>query len=481
MSPCIFSHRSPLCSVVKRKRQHFSRRRFTFCPTLKTLFAPAFSSFNTLTAHVKTPLYLNAYALLLNSGITSILGLVFWAVAARLYPAETVGLNSALLATMVFLSAIAQLNLKSAMYRLVPSAGTATRRLILSAYVASLGASIIITIVFLLGMNTWAPALTNTLKNSWYALGLVGGAALYSIFALQDTALTGLRQTQWVPVENAIFAVSKLVLLIAFASAPFASGIFLSFTLPLAFIIVPLNLLLFRRWIPKHLTQTRAPSPPITFSHVARFVGGDYIGQLFALSSMAVLPLLVTNTLGASANAYFYLAWVAAGSLQLLNINFAVSLTVEAAADEQQLSQFTRRVLLHSMRLLIPAVLGLVLFAPLLLALFGKAYAAESTTVLRLLVLAALPHNLIALWLGIARVRRQIRQIIFVQAVNGILLLGTSAALMSVYGINGVGLGVLVSETLIAFVLLLTQFIPLLSRAPKPTKNPAIETVEASN
>jgi O-antigen/teichoic acid export membrane protein len=299
------------------------------------------------------------------------------------------------------------------------------------------------------------------LTNGWYAFGFIAAVACYSIFALQDMALTGLRQTHWVPVENTLFSIAKLVLLLVLVGTSLQLGILLSFLLPLVLVILPLNWFLFRRWVPHHMTHS-AQTEHLPLSQIARFVGGDYVGQLFALAGMALLPLMVTNRLGADANAYFYLAWVVAGSLQLLNVNFAISLTVEAALDEQALAKYTRNMLLHSLRLLVPVVVALLLFAPWLLTLFGKSYAEESVTVLRLLVFAALPHNLIALWLGIARVRRQIKQIILVQAANCVLLLGASAALMNVYGITGVGLGVLLAETIIAALLLVTQIHPLL-------------------
>ena len=71
-------------------------------------------------AHLSEPLFRNAYSLMVNSIMSSGLGLVFWIVAARMYPSETVGRDSAMVAAMVTLSTICQLNLGNAIPRFMP-------------------------------------------------------------------------------------------------------------------------------------------------------------------------------------------------------------------------------------------------------------------------------------------------------------------------------------------------------------------------
>ena len=71
-------------------------------------------------AHLSEPLFRNAYSLMVNSIMSSGLGLVFWIVAARIYPTETVGRDSAMVAAMVTLLTICQLNLGNAIPRFMP-------------------------------------------------------------------------------------------------------------------------------------------------------------------------------------------------------------------------------------------------------------------------------------------------------------------------------------------------------------------------
>src|SRR4051812_13598498 len=91
-------------------------------------------SYQQLMMHLRTPLYRNGYALILSTGITSALGLLYWAVAAKFYQTENVGLNSAVISIMIFLSGISQINLQETMIRYIPIVGSQTRRMVIYTY-----------------------------------------------------------------------------------------------------------------------------------------------------------------------------------------------------------------------------------------------------------------------------------------------------------------------------------------------------------
>src|SRR5256885_2892880 len=79
-------------------------------------------------SHFRVPMYREGYALVLSSGLSSLLGFVYWIVAARSYSPDVVGLNSAVISAMMFLAGMSQLNLASASIRFLPAAGARTRR-----------------------------------------------------------------------------------------------------------------------------------------------------------------------------------------------------------------------------------------------------------------------------------------------------------------------------------------------------------------
>ena len=428
-------------------------------------------------AHVRQPLFRNAYALIVSSAATSGLGIGYWMLAARLYAADEVGLNSALISTMTLLSGLAQLKLGSSLRRFIPTMGRGTGRFVGLTYLGSLLMALVVSAIFILGLRWWAPDLaflgSNTILKVWF----VAATAMWGIFALQDGALTGLRQTGWVPLENALFGLAKIILLVLFAGLLSRYGIFVSWTLPVAATVVLVNWLLFKRLIPQHTAVKRNRVTAVTPRQIARFAAGDYFGSLFDLLAMMFLPLLVIHQAGLSANAYFYLAWTIVQSLHLVSINMGASLTVEAAADETKLYEYGRQTLIQMGRIIGPTALAMLVFAPAILKLFGPAYAAEGTLLFRLLALAAIPKSVNILYMSLARARRQVKAIVLVQAVSGVLVLGSSAILLATYGIAGIGIGWLASQMAVAAVLLLTQLRPLLHSSPAPT---AATTLPAS-
>ena len=93
-----------------------------------------------------------------------------------------------------------------------------------------------------------------------FACWFVVSTAAWSVFSLQDSALTGLRASVWIPLENAVYGVVKLGLLVVVAQTSLSDGVFTSWTLPVLALLVPVNLLLFRRLVPRHAASTADPS-----------------------------------------------------------------------------------------------------------------------------------------------------------------------------------------------------------------------------
>ncbi len=98
-----------------------------------------------LRAHVAEPLFSGAYNLIATTAITAMLGLGFWAVAARLYSPSQVGRDSVLINAMLAISSICQLNAWDSIVRFLPvippaqRARTVARTYLFSSLVAVCG------------------------------------------------------------------------------------------------------------------------------------------------------------------------------------------------------------------------------------------------------------------------------------------------------------------------------------------------------
>ena len=420
-----------------------------------------------LIAHLRTPLFANAYALVLNTGGNAALGVLYWVAAARLYAPEVVGRNAALLAAMMLISGIAQLNLEAIIIRVLPTLGPQAPRFILGAYAATLSLTLAVSAIFLWGLPLWSPELgilrADVALGLWFVLATGG----WTIFHLQDSVIAGLRQTIWVPIENIGFGLAKIILLIVMAGTFDRAGIFIAWTLPALLLIPPVNLLIFRRLLPRHQREGPAARLPSRSAFI-RMVAGDYVGYLCFLAATTLLPLLVTNRLGPDANAYFYQAWIIAYSLMLVAMNVTTSLTVEAARSEAMLHDYGRRIVRQALTLLGPAVLVVVVGAPLILRVFGESYAREGTAALRLLALAALPSIPVFIGVAQARLQRRMAEVVLIQGVGSLLVLGVSVVLLDRMGTAGVGVAWLLSQGLIALVLLASRVRWLLARRSTP-------------
>ncbi len=99
--------------------------------------------------------------------------------------------------------------------------------------------------------------------------GLVfaGCVVAWAIFTLQDSVLVGLRSAFWVFVENGIFGIVKIVLLVLLVTVlPDHLGIYVSWMLPVIVAVPLVNVLIFGSLVPRHAAATRgcelARQPP---------------------------------------------------------------------------------------------------------------------------------------------------------------------------------------------------------------------------
>jgi O-antigen/teichoic acid export membrane protein len=400
--------------------------------------------------HLRVPLYRNGYMLMISSGASSALGVLYWILAARFYTAEDVGINSSIIAAMTFLSSVSLLSLNNVLVRYLPVSGRWTSKFVASIYGISFVASLVAAAIFLIGINVWTPHLTILTTNIgsvlFWLLALTGA----NIFTLQDGALTGLRKTWWIPIENIVFSMSKIALLCYFALARPTYGIYLSWVVPLLVMIVPINYLIFSRLLPNHQKQGHPDAAPPSIAEITAYVGGNFIGSTCYFAYTTLVPLIVVGYVGAATAAFFYIPWTITVSLYLVALNMSTALTVEVVRDRSNLAMYYGRVVRQCLRLLVPVIAVIVLAAPYILAVFGPAYAEQGTTLFRLTALAVLPGSITLLYIGVLRAQNRVRAIALTQATICVSILLLSALLLDGVGIVGVGWAVVLSQSLVA-------------------------------
>jgi O-antigen/teichoic acid export membrane protein len=279
-----------------------------------------------------------------------------------------------------------------------------------------------------------------------FALLFVVAVPVWSVFVMQDAALIGLRAAGAVPVENAVFSLLKIVLLVPLAAFP-QLGMLGAWMLAASVVIIPLNLYIGRRLVPRHAgEQPRVQG----WWELRRYLGSDYTGGLLETGFVAVLPILVTAKLGLVDNAYFYTSWIVVTGLELVLFSIGSSLTAEGAHDHAGTTRFHAATVRLTAAFIVPVVVVGVLIAPWLLAIYGPDYVDHGTTLFRLLLLAMPLRAVVALRLSVLRVERRGAAIVRYQGANAVLLLGGGLLVLGPLGLPGMGLVFLGTQALLA-------------------------------
>ena len=405
-----------------------------------------------LRRELSVPLYRNAYALMANTAGNSILGLLYWVLAARTFPDAAVGRGNALISLMMLVSTFTQLNWSGALIRFLPRAGRSARQMPLTAYLMATGLAAVAAAAVMAYCH-FARAPDDPLYvSAGVAVWFVVATVAWSVFNLQDAALTGLRSAVWVPLENGLYGLVKLVLLVVVARWSLSEGVFASWTVPVIALLVPVNLLLFRRILPRHATaQPEAQQMPAR-GVLARYMAGDYAAQAFTQLSSTFLPVLVVSLLGAAQGAYYLPAQTAFAAMGMLATAITSSLVVEAARDEGATHRLARAMLRRICVLVLPAGAFVALAAPWLLELFGSQYRAGATTVLQLMMLSLLPRVPVALYVTKCRLENRTGMLALLQGAQAALVVGGTALFAPTAGLVAVGWSVVAAEVVPALL-----------------------------
>jgi O-antigen/teichoic acid export membrane protein len=399
------------------------------------------------------PVHRDGLALVLSSGLTSAVGLLYWIVAARLFDPATVGVNSVALSTMQLLGGIAHLNLTQALLRFGPVAGRQTRRLMLACYAVASGTAALVGLGYAVGTPVWAPQMVGAVGYGPLLVFFAVATPVWAIFTMQDYLLTALKRATVVPVENLAFALLKIGLLAGAVGLGYVGGIAASWVLATMVIVVAVNAWLLLRAVPR--AAVGEPVEPVRPRVIARFVRSDYAGATLWQLAMNGIPALVLARLGAEDAAVYGIVWTIAISLYLIPSGMGQSMIAHTAGDPARADAARRAMVRRSLMLVVPAAAVLAVGAYPVLWLFGESYARHGAWALALAALSAVPQVVTASTVAQARVQQHMKVLVVVPGTLAVAVLAGAWLLMPVLGITGVALAWLVVQLVGAAVLLL--------------------------
>lgn len=421
----------------------------------------------------------NTVSLILSNGLTCVLGLLFWGVAARIFPAGDVGVAAALINSALMLSTLSLLSIDRFYERFLPIAGhrtgdLLTRGFLIAAAVAMGGG--ILLIVF-------GPRQA-LFSSTWVMVAYPLFVAVTAIFILQDKALAGLGVARWAAAKNSVLAIGKFLALLAAAylagagalagSAAASTVIVASWGVTATVIAAYVFVLLHRRCRDHPRFQLTPDLPP--WREILSYFGSSFGITTMLSTGALVVPLIVVAQAGAAANAYFQISWQFVSALYL-TVHLVVSPYVaEAATHPDKIPALSWRTVRMLAAVGCVGSLGLLFVGPVMLSAVGAEYRAGGEDLL-LLAAVFIPLSIVgAAYEGFARVQRKLRLQLTMTFVWTVIVIVGSLIATRHWGVTGVGVAYLAAESVCALVLI-GPVVVWLRRRMYVTPPPRLSTV----
>src|SRR3989304_4536703 len=400
---------------------------------------------------LRTSLCRNSLLLIVTSVIGYGLGFLVGLAVARAYPAASVGLGATLLGTLLFLSGVATLGLPIGIIRFLPAERDKVG-LVNASFTVSGLVSLTLGLVFLAGLDLWAPALSFLRSDALFVAAYVLSLVLFAFAGVLDAVFVAARRADFGLIRNTIYNILRLPFPLAVAAVLGVFGILLSWTVALLVSILVGAFLLLPRLFP-------GGRPPPSFSRIRPLgiVGyslWNHASGLVAGAAASLLPLLILNTAGegtgAAATAYFYAAFAFASLLYVVPGSFSTALFVEGSHPETDYARDVRSTVWLSLGFLALGIVGAVLLGRFILGLFGEDYAREGYETLILLVLASPIILANTVFTTDLRVAKRVKPLLLITAISSVATLTVAYVLLPTTGIWGAGAGFVLGQVLAA-------------------------------
>lgn len=394
--------------------------------------------------------YRSSIYLMLTLGGRTVLGLLFWVVAARLYPAESTGIASAAIAAVGLIGLLSTLGLDYGLIRFLPGSGARARDLINSCFTIGGLLALVITTVFLLGLPVWAPALLHLRDNPVFFATTVVSAVASTVLTFVAQTFVAQRRTGFVLAQALILGLARFGMLIGLAGVFEVFGVFSSWGVA---ILVALGVSMFV-FLPRVQPgyRPRLAVDRRVVADMIRFSLGNYGANFFLIVPGFALPLFVINLVGPAANAYFYIAWAIASVLLMIPGAISLSLFAEGSHDSRRQKQDVRRSLKLLLFVLVPAMAVVFLAGDKILLVFGADYSENATQLLWLLAASALPAGINHVYFSTQRVAMKMGHVLGPAVLVTVATLGMSYLLLPGYGIVGAGISWLVAQSVVSLL-----------------------------
>jgi len=390
----------------------------------------------------RAALYGNAIFVWINQAGTGLAGFLFWALAARLYDTNEVGLGSAAFSILTLLCMVSTLGLGLALIRYYPEAGAAGPRLMNAVFTWNAVAGVVAAALFLAAVPVAVPKLDFLFDEVFYAPLFVVFVVAGTLSIVQTQAFISVRKGQFIMVQVLFIQLTRLALAVVMAGAfgIVASG-------GLGYLLGgSIGSLLLTRAVPGF--RPRLLFDRSALMKLLPFSMANYVANFLVLAPALLLPALVVGLLGEDEAAFFYVAWFVGYLPMSFATSLGTALFAEGSYDPAALRALSRRALMGGLRIAVVSAVLLLLLANVILLAFGDKYADEGATLLRIMAVAGLPAAAVNVYLGALRVMKRNWELVVIHSLIAAVTVVLSVALLPTVGVEGAGIAHLSGQLL---------------------------------
>lgn len=330
----------------------------------------------------------NALALVSTSFLTSGLGFLYWAAAARLYDATVVGESATAIAAMNLLAPVAMLGLGTLLVAELPRRKERRGEVVVAAAAVSGSAGALLALVAALLLPSQVLGLPG-IGHEWGATALfVVGVTTQVVGLVFDAALLSTWGGGLQLGRNAVFSIVKLIAVVGLAlalSSTTSLSVFASWVIG--------NLVSFATtaaW----MSRTRrirwsglVPRPGVLAGR-GRSAAAHHALNLALSVPYFAMPIVANVTMTSEQAGYLYATWSVAAFVFVLPIALSTALFASGSAFTDDVIPQFRLSLRYSVLACLGAAVIAILLGDYVLRVFGQEYAEQGHTALILLSVA---------------------------------------------------------------------------------------------
>ena len=392
-------------------------------------------------------LYRDAASLASSSVTNALLGVAFWALAAKLFPPAQLGVMTAVLAVIVSVAIVVATGVGDTYTALLPAAGVDRAQLYrrglrvfvmlaLISGVAAAGATI-----------TWLDEVRGSVA---VAVLVIVGVFAWGALTLQTSALVALGRARWLPAATIAANVAKISLLVLLAYTQSWHPVELSFIVAAAVVIAVLHPMI-DRVVRSGSDLPPAAAPEGVLNRTFRlFVGQTVTSSALTMGLLMITPFLVTVYSDPKQGALFALSLSIAQALDFIGGALAMSLVVHASSAPEEAGMMTRKIMIRAIALSSAGAVVLIAVAPTALRLLNPEYGAlGATPVIAALAAGSVVRCIYMVWAGLLRARRNMTTPLVMNAITGVVLMTALPILVPSRGAWGGAIALLFAQVVL--------------------------------